>query len=330
MTGDKNSGAAVEVRGLHKSYGGRMVLDRLDLDVAEGEVVGLIGANGAGKTTAVECLQGLRRPDGGWVRVLGLDPVRDAERLRPQLGSQLQDSGLPDRLRVGEAVELFATSRSTRGDDLLEQFGLSPRRRSAFASLSGGERQRLFLVLALLNRPRLVILDELTQGLDPAARREVWSAVAQLRAAGTTVLLVTHELDEAEALCGRVVALRSGRVLDAGTPAELVARHARWATVSFAATGIDVRPEGVDEARARLRRLPGVRDVSYQDGDLSIRGERQVIAQVGAWLVELGRIPPDLRVEVPDLEAALLALLDDPAAATETARPTTEPIGAPS
>ena len=168
--------AVVTVRGLRKVYGTRVVVDGLDLDVPGGQVVGLIGANGAGKTTTVECIQGLRRPDGGLVRVLGLDPVRQADQLRPQLGSQLQDSALPDRLRVREALDLFATARAASAGELLAQFGLADRRRSAFASLSGGERQRLFLVLALLNRPRLVILDELTQGLDPAARREVWAA----------------------------------------------------------------------------------------------------------------------------------------------------------
>jgi ABC-2 type transport system ATP-binding protein len=298
--------AVVTVRGLTKSYAGRMVVDDLDLDVEAGEVVGLIGANGAGKTTTVECLQGLRRPDGGTVRVLGLDPVHDAVRLRPRIGSQLQSSALPDRLRVAEAVALFSTPQAYDGDGLLERFGLQARRRSAFGSLSGGERQRLFLVLALLNAPRLVILDELTQGLDPAARREVWSAVGQLRDAGTTVLLVTHELDEAEALCERVVAMRDGRVLDAGTPAALVARHARWATVRF---GV---PHSIrtDDAVADLRRLTGVRDVTCRAGQLSVHGDRASIAHVGAWLVGRGPVPPDLRVEVPDLEAALLTLLD--------------------
>src|ERR1700754_623428 len=223
----------VTVRGLRKSYGTRMVVDGLDLDVPAGEIVGLIGANGAGKTTTVECIQGLRKPDSGRLRVLGFDPVTQAERLRPLVGSQLQSSALPDRLRVAEAIDLFGTARARDGGELLEQFGLTQRRRSAFSSLSGGERQRLFLVLALLNRPRLVILDELTQGLDPAARRDVWSAVRGLRDEGTTVLLVTHELDEAEALCDRVVAMRRGRVLDAGPPARLVDRHAGWARVRF-------------------------------------------------------------------------------------------------
>ena len=212
---------------------------------------------------------------------------------------------------MGEAVRLFATSAGRRGDELLEQFGLAARRRSAFSALSGGERQRLFLVLALLNRPRLVILDELTQGLDPAARREVWSAVARLRDGGTTVLLVTHELGEAEVLCGRVVAMRSGRVLDAGTPAELIARHADGATVRFSDVPGPGDADG-GEGVARLRTRPGVHDV-IRDGDqVTVRGERQIIAQVGAWLVQRGPIPPDLRVEVPDLESALLELLDTP------------------
>ncbi|HEU0103835.1 MAG TPA: ABC transporter ATP-binding protein [Mycobacteriales bacterium] len=291
----------VTVRGLRKAYGGRVVVDDLDLDVGAGEVVGLIGANGAGKTTTVECLQGLRQPDAGSVRVLGLDPLRDATALRPLVGVQLQDSALPERLRVGEAVELFARRRGPRGAELLERFGLGARRRSAFAGLSGGERQRLFLVLALLNDPRLVILDELTQGLDPAARREVWSAVAQLRDGGTTVLLVTHELAEAEVLCGRVVAMRAGRVLDAGTPAELVARHADSATVRFSYAG-DVRG---------LPALPGVREVTRDGATVTVRGQRQAIAHVGAWLVGRGDpVPADLRVDIPDLEQALLALLD--------------------
>src|SRR4051812_16893850 len=301
MTTPNRTEPVVTVRGLRKAYGDRVVVDNLDLDVSAGEVVGLIGANGAGKTTTVECIQGLRRPDAGMLRVLGYDPAREPERLRALVGSQLQDSALPDRLRVAEAVELFATSTARDGAELLDRFGLGARHRSAFASLSGGERQRLFLVLALLNRPRLVILDELTQGLDPAARRDVWTAVAQLRDEGTTVLLVTHELDEAEALCGRVVAMRGGRVLDQGTPAELVSRHARWVTVQF---GLPTDPDATDS----LRRLPGVAEVTREGDQVTVHGERQIIAQVGAWLVARGHpVPADLRVDVPDLEAALLA-----------------------
>ncbi|MDQ2749448.1 MAG: ABC transporter ATP-binding protein [Actinomycetota bacterium] len=292
----------VTVRGLRKTYGTRVVVDGLDLDVHAGEIVGLIGANGAGKTTTVECIQGLRKPDAGTLRVLGLDPVTQAERLRPLIGSQLQDSGLPDRLRVAEAVELFATSRCSDGTGLLERFGLVERRRSAFSSLSGGERQRLFLVLALLNRPRLVILDELTQGLDPSARRNVWAAVRQLHAAGTTVLLVTHEIDEAEELCDRVIVMRDGQVLDAGRPADLVDRHGRRATVRFSAATPPL---------AELRRLGGVQDVQWDGHRVAVHGDRRMIAHVGAVLVHAGAVPDDLSVQVPDLEDALLGLLDD-------------------
>jgi ABC-2 type transport system ATP-binding protein len=302
---------AITVRGLRKCYGSRIVVDDLDLDVPTGEIVGLIGANGAGKTTTVECIQGLRRADAGTLRVLGCDPAREADRLRTMLGSQLQDSALPDRLRVGEAVELFATARARNADALLEQFGLAGKRRCAFATMSGGERQRLFLVLALLNRPRLVVLDELTQGLDPAARREVGAAVAQLRDDGTTVLLVTHELEEAEVLCSQVIAMRSGHVLDHGAPADLIARHAPLATVRFGWDGADALPE-------RLRHLPGVQCVTVRGPRIEIRGEPVLIAHVGAELVRGGRVPADLHVTQPDLEAALLHLLDEVPAGTPT------------
>jgi ABC-2 type transport system ATP-binding protein len=297
----------VTVRGLRKSYGGRVVVDGIDLHVAAGEVVGLIGANGAGKTTTVECLQGLRHADAGTMRVLGLDPTTQTEQLRRQLGSQLQDSALPDRLRVAEAVELFAEPGCRDGAELLEQFGLQARRRSAFANLSGGERQRLFLVLALLNRPRLVILDELTQGLDPAARRDVWQAVRQLRADGTTVLLVTHELTEAEVLCDRVIAMRGGRILDEGSPRDLIDRHGRWATMRFTAGSAAILDE--------LDRLPGVHRVERDGSRVIVVGGREMIAYVGCALIRFDCVPADLSVEVPDLEDALLRLLE-PAQAT--------------
>jgi ABC-2 type transport system ATP-binding protein len=293
----------VVVRGLVKNYGTRRVVDGLDLDVGAGEIVGVIGANGAGKTTVVECIQGLRRPDSGHLRVLGFDPVTECEKLRPLIGSQLQSSALPDRIHVDEAVRLFS---GRDGIELLEQFGLAGRRRSAFGSLSGGERQRLFLVLALVNRPRLVILDELTQGLDPSARRGVWAAVDQLRSEGTTVLLVTHEVDEAEHLCDRVLAMRAGRVVDSGTPAELVDRHGPSATVSFTAPAHPVPALRAD----RLAELPGVRRVEQRSGQVTIRGDRVAIAHVGAALVSSGWVPPDLSVRVPSLEDALVRLLE--------------------
>jgi ABC-2 type transport system ATP-binding protein len=294
----------VTVRGLRKTYRSRTVVGGLDLDVHAGEIVGLAGPNGAGKTTTVECIQGLRRPDAGVLSVLGYDPITQAARLRPLIGSQLQDSALPDRLRVAEAIGLFATSRARDGGELLEQFGLAERRRSAFSSLSGGERQRLFLVLALLNRPRLVVLDELTQGLDPAARRNVWAAVRQLHEGGTTVLLVTHEMHEAEALCDRIVVMHSGHVVDSGAPAELVARHARRATVCFS------WPDPPASLLAEISRLDGVRDVLRSGARITVDGDRRIIAHVGAVLVRHGPVPEDLGVHVPDLEDALLSLIE--------------------
>ena len=208
--------------------------------------------------------------------------------MRTLIGTQLQDSALPDRLRVGEALHLFGG----RDGELLDQFGLAPRRGSAFASLSGGERQRLFLVLALVNLPRLVILDELTQGLDPAARRSVWAAVDQLRRDGTAVLVVTHELDEAERLCDRVVAMRAGRVLDSGTPAELVDRHGQSATVAFSLPVF-----ACDADLDQWRRLPGVRDVHRHGRRVAITGDRAAIAHVGAALVRTVGSPGSVRAD---------------------------------
>ena len=291
-----------------------MVVDGLDLDVPAGEIVGLIGANGAGKTTTVECIQGLRKPDDGRLRVLGFDPVTQAEQLRPLVGSQLQSSALPDRLRVAEALELFSTQRARDGGELLGQFGLTQRRRSVFSSLSGGERQRLFLVLALLNRPRLVILDELTQGLDPAARRTVWDAIRQLNDEGTTVLLVTHEMDEAEALCDRVAVMRAGHVQDAGAPADLVERHASTAVIRFS------MPDPPAQLLDQVRRLDGVREVTRSGARITVRGHRRIVAHVCAALVRWEPVPGDLAISQPGLEDALLGLLngdrDEPAAAS--------------
>ncbi len=326
----------IDVQHLRKAYGERVAVDDLDLHVDAGEIVGLIGANGAGKTTTVECIEGLVRPDGGRLRVLGLDPARDGRRLRAQIGCQLQDASLPDRLRVGEAVELFGGGAATgaagtgvgadgagTAADLLATFGLDHLTASPFAGLSGGERQRLFLVLALLHRPRLVVLDELTQGLDPSARRTVWASIDELRRDGVTVLLVTHELDEAEALCDRVVALRAGRVLDEGTPAELVDRHGRQATTRFTLAAAAVERLGLDAC-------PGVTSVEVAGGRVTVRGDRTSIAHVGARLVGAKAVPADLAVTVPSLEDALVDLLRHDVETGPTTDPSTTSTTGPS
>jgi ABC-2 type transport system ATP-binding protein len=295
----------LEVEGLTKRYGAHLAVDDVEFAVAEGEIFGILGVNGAGKTTTVECLQGLRRPDGGRMRVLGLDPRTARSRLRALVGSQLQASALPDRLRVEEAVLLFGEGDRRSADRLLETWNLAGLRRSSFASLSGGERQRLFIALALLNGPRVVFFDELTQGLDPLARGEVWGAIREVRDRGTTVVLVTHFMDEAEALCDRVAVMRAGRVIDAGTPAELIDRHAHSTTVTF------TPPVSFDPASVLA--LPGVDGVERHGERIRVIGTSQLIAPVCAAILgddQLG--PPDLRVHHPDLEDALIALVSDP------------------
>jgi ABC-2 type transport system ATP-binding protein len=217
----------VEVTDLHKRYGQVTAVAGVSLSVSRGEVFGVVGPNGAGKTTTVECIAGLRRPDAGRVRVLGLDPVAEPAAVRDRVGVQLQQAVLPDRLRVGEAMRLFATAygRLDQVDALLADWGLQGKGKAAFAILSGGQRQRLFIAMALLGEPEIVVLDELTTGLDPVGRRESWALVRRLRDAGTTVVLVTHAMDEAEALCDRLAVIVAGRVAALGAPHVVAAGH---------------------------------------------------------------------------------------------------------
>ncbi len=217
----------VEIVDLHKTYRDVVAVDGLSLRVRRGEALGVLGPNGAGKTTTVECAAGLRRPDRGTVRVLGRDPWADGDEVRQRVGVQLQHAALPDRMTVAEAMAVFAAAYRRHADParLLAEWGLGDRRRASFKSLSGGQRQRLFIALALLADPEIVVLDELTTGLDPAARRDTWALVRRLRAGGVTVLLVTHAMDEAEALCDRIVVVCRGRIVAEGTPDEVRGSH---------------------------------------------------------------------------------------------------------
>ena len=205
----------ITVKNLRKTYGKTVAVDDISFEIAEGEIFGFLGPNGAGKTTTVECLQALRHPDSGDIRVLGLDPLREAQELRRRIGSQLQESALPDRIKVWEALDLFAsvTPHALDWHVLLEQWGLAEKRKAGFHSLSGGQRQRLFIALALVNNPRVVFLDEMTTGLDPAARRVAWDLIRAIREKGTTVVLVTHFMDEAENLCDRVAIVDRGKIV---------------------------------------------------------------------------------------------------------------------
>ena len=294
----------VEVRGLRKTYGATTAVADVSFSVAPGEIVGILGPNGSGKTTTVECLEGLRRPDGGHVRVLGLDPRTQIAALRRRIGCQLQDTALPDRLRVREAVRLFAAVGDHRADidGLLDEWGLRDKRDAAFGSLSGGQRQRLFVALALVNDPELVFLDEMTTGLDPVARRDAWRLVERVRARGAAIVLVTHFMDEAAQLCDRLVVLRDGAVVATGTPAELVHRHGGGITASFSS---DLPPAAFDD-------LPGVREVSQRGGTIEVSGEPAMLLRLGHLLVTSDRVPDDLVVRQATLEDAYLSLVAAP------------------
>ena len=294
----------VVVEGLRKAYGGVPAVDGIDLRVSQGEIFGILGPNGAGKTTTVECVEGLRLADSGSIRVLGLDPVTRGGELRQRIGAQLQSSALPDRLRVGEALALFhaLSPGAPPWEPLLDQWGLGDHRKSSFGSLSGGQRQRLLIALALVNRPELVFLDELTTGLDPQARRTAWTLVEQIRDAGATVVLVTHFMDEAERLCDRLAVVVGGRIVATGTPAGLVEQVAPGVRVRFSTDAPDL---------AFLSGVPGVDRLDRAGSQVTVEGRGPVLARVAHALVQRGLEPADLRVERPSLEDAYLALTGD-------------------
>jgi ABC-2 type transport system ATP-binding protein len=285
----------ISVSHLAKSYGSLNAVKDVSFDVVEGEIFGLLGPNGAGKTTTVECLQGLRRYDSGTVRVLGFDPKVDSANLRRHIGSQLQESALPDRLRVWEALDLFASLSPSRADlnQLMEQWGITEKRNASFANLSGGQRQRLFVALALVNNPRLVFLDEMTTGLDPAARRVAWELIKAIRERGTTVVLVTHFMEEAEALCDRLAIVDNGLVAALDTPRGLINRYASEVRVSFTTEVADI---------GWLESIDGVSRINRSGRKVTVTGQGAILALVAASLVEHGIVPNDLYLEQPTLE----------------------------
>ncbi|MFI9597199.1 ABC transporter ATP-binding protein [Nonomuraea sp. NPDC052265] len=231
----------IEIDDLRKNYRTTRALDGVSLTVERGEIFGLAGPNGAGKTTVVECVSGLRRPDGGSVRVLGLDPQGDRRALLQRVGAQLQEAALPDGIKVGEALRLYASLYDHPADwrAIMDEWGLTDRKDARFGGLSGGWKQRLFIALALVGDPEVVLLDELTTGLDPDARRTTWGLIRTMRDRGITVVLVTHFMDEAEALCDRIAVIDRGRVVAEGSPRELIgeARAASLEDAYFTLTG---------------------------------------------------------------------------------------------
>jgi ABC-2 type transport system ATP-binding protein len=294
---------AVRVEGVHKAYGSTVAVDDVSFEVQPGEIFGLIGPNGAGKTTTMECVEGLRLPDRGVISVLGLDPTRDARSLQERIGVQLQEAQLQKRIKVREAIALWASlyRKAADGDRLIEQLGLSDKRNAWFMTLSGGQKQRLFIALALINDPELVFLDELTTGLDPQARRAIWDLVRGIRQRGTTVLLTTHLMEEAERLCDRVAIIDHGRIVDIGTPAELVRRHCPEHTAVISSDD-PAAPE-------RFRTIPQIQSVTLDGSRIILRGRGDdLVTEIVRCLAEHRMRVTDFRTEVPTLEDVFLRL----------------------
>ena len=293
----------IQVSGIRKTYGATVAVSDVSFEVGQGEIFGLIGPNGAGKTTTMECVEGVRRPDRGAISILGLDPFRDVYQLQNRIGVQLQQAQLQKRIKVWEAVDLWANlyTKAVNGDRLLEQLGLANKRNAWFMTLSGGQKQRLFIALALINDPEVVFLDELTTGLDPQSRRAIWDLIRGMRERGKTVLITTHLMEEAERLCDRVAIIEHGKIIDIGTPEELVGRHCPTRTVVLA----------TDNALAEefLHTIPSVETVTRQDSRFTIQGRGDdFITEVIQCLSENRVRVTDFRTVLPNLEDVFLKL----------------------
>jgi ABC-2 type transport system ATP-binding protein len=294
----------IQVSAVRKTYGSTVAVDEVSFAVNEGEIFGLIGPNGAGKTTTMECIEGLRAPDEGTISVLGLNPFKDVYKLQERIGIQLQEAQLQKRIKVWEAVDLWASlyrKSVIDGKRLLEQLGLIEKRNAWFMNLSGGQKQRLFIALALINDPELVFLDELTTGLDPQARRAIWDLVRGIRERGKTVFLTTHLMEEAERLCDRVAIIERGRIIDIDTPQSLVNRHCPERTVVLATNDLS--------AAERFRTIPRVDAVTCNGSQFTIRGRGDdLVTEVIHCLSENRIRVTDFRAIFPNLEDVFLKL----------------------
>ncbi|HTS96430.1 MAG TPA: ABC transporter ATP-binding protein [Streptosporangiaceae bacterium] len=294
----------IEVQHLHKKYGDTAAVDDVSFTVHEGEIFGILGPNGAGKTTTVECVEGLRKPDLGQISVLGLDPRRDRAELTQRLGTQLQDSQLPDKLRVAEALRLYSSFYRAPADwhALMDVLGLADKAKTRFGKLSGGQKQRLSVALALVGSPRVAVLDELTTGLDPQARRGTWELIEGVRDRGVTIVLVTHFMEEAERLCDRVAVFEKGRIVALDTPAALAEGVETEQRIQF-------RPS-VPLDDGLLTSLPDVTSVTHRGDVVVVTGTGDALNAVTSVLARNQIIARQLRVEQASLEDAFLALTD--------------------
>ena len=294
--------SAVEISHLRKTYGNLVAVDDVSVSVAEGEIFGILGPNGAGKTTAIECAIGLREPDAGTIRLLGLDPGADRAELHQVVGVQLQASAFPPKLRVGEILGMYRSFYRHPADvsELTGALGLAGKLGDYYRSLSGGQRQRLSVALALIGRPRLAILDEMTTGLDPQARRDAWGLIQRTRDRGATIVLVTHFMEEAERLCDRVALIDHGRVVALDAPDRLAAAAQGGKTMRFVPSG------PFDETL--LTQLAEVAGVQRHGQHVMVTGTGDLVNAVILALAASGVTAGDVQLGTPDLEDAFVAL----------------------
>ena len=293
----------ISVSHLGKSYGSTVAVDDLSLEVYKGEVFGLIGPNGAGKTTTMECVEGLRKADRGTITVLGLDPRRDATALEQRIGVQHQEAQLQKRIKVWEAVDLWSALyvKVVDTEALLARLGLEAKRDARFMTLSGGQKQRLFIALAMIHDPEVIFLDEVTTGLDPQARRTIWGLITDMKERGKTVFLTTHLMEEAERLCDRVAIIDHGRLVEVGTPADLVEKHCPQRSVVFTSEG--------NGAAERLAGGTGVLSATSEGCTHTLRGEGDDFVTHVINLIARENIQvTGFRTELPTLEDVFLKL----------------------
>jgi ABC-2 type transport system ATP-binding protein len=297
----------IAVEGLRKYYSSVKAVDNVTFQVRKNEIFGMVGPNGSGKTTTIECIEGLRHPDEGRLIVLGLDPNSDIYELRERTGVQLQSSNLPNRMRVEEALNLFSSFYCRAADwrPLLEELGLADKRQALYSQLSGGQKQRLFVALALINRPEIVFLDELTTGLDPQARHATWDLVREIQGRGATVLLTTHDMEEAERLCNRVAILDHGRIIALDTPENLVSQLGMGTRIIFQ---VNKRDTAAFQP-AWIGSIDGVRRVEQQGEEVVVYGQGDGLISAIVHALETARLPiHNLHTEQATLEDAFLAL----------------------
>jgi len=295
--------SVIHIKNLHKYYGNTKAVDDISFEVRRGEIFGLVGPNGAGKTTTIECIEGLRKPDSGNLKVLGLNPSGNSRLLKKSIGIQMQESELPDRIKVWEAIDLFSSfyNKTIKHDSLLKELGINDKKGAYFGRLSGGQKQRLFIALSLINDPELVFLDELTTGLDPQARRTAWELIKSINKKGKTIFLTTHYMEEAEKLCDRVGVIDHGKLVALDTPQKLISKIKAENRLIFSVAGtLDIN---------KLKGMKSISNLEEVGGKITVYGhDKRMVKDVVNFLVNNDIDFYDLRTEQATLEDTFLAL----------------------